>query len=249
MFERLTSRIVCGLSVVLLSSAGPVALAQTAAAPVTLTEHAAEAKPPVPTVDQLDPQASAGLKVDARLPAECGGAILPADLVQRTRILATCGADLKARADVMTELEKLQTATNKSVGPLPDPDTAVSSLSARTKPADQLSVSDAGDKGVIADDGRRKVAAVGAGQGAGDIDEINSLSDLSLVAGGCPGGERPVCVAIFSAGSNKYSVQKVGDPIAKNARVVQIAGKGAEVAVTVELRPANGKPSRKEFRL
>lgn len=248
MFERLTSRIVCGLSVVLLSSAGPVALAQTAGAPVTLTEQAAEAKPPAPTVDQLDPQASAGLKVDARLPAECGGAILPADLVQRTRILATCGADLKARADVMTALEQLQTATNKSVGPLPDPDTAVSSLSARTKPADQLSVSDAGDKGVIADDGRRKVAGA-TGQGAGDIEEISSLSELSLVAGGCPAGDRPVCVAIFSAGSNKYSVQKVGDPIAKNARVVQIAGKGAEVAVTVELRPASGKPSRKEFRL
>lgn len=240
--------VVLGLAVVLLSSAGPVALAQTAGVPVTLTEPTAEAKPLVPTVDQLDPEASAGLKVDARLPAECGGAILPADLVQRTRILATCGADLKARADVMTALEQLQTATNKSVVSLPDPDAAVSSLSARTKPADHLSVSDAGDKGVIADDGRRKVA-VAAGQGAGDIDEINSLSDLSLVAGGCPGGERPVCVAIFSAGSNKYSVQKVGDPIAKNARVVQIAGKGAEVAVTVELRPASGKPSRKEFRL
>ena len=216
--------------------------------------QAQEPTAPAPTVDQLDPQASLGLKSDARLPAECGGALLPADLVGRERMLRNCEQDLKARKDVMKAVGELQAEVTKATpAALPvDPNDAVSALSARPgrRGDGTLTVEDAGEKGVIAiaDDGRRKTVAANP-EGSGEIDEIESLADLSLVAGGCPVGPRPVCVAIFSAGTAKFSVQKVGDPIAKNARVVNISGKGSDMSVTVELKPVGGKVQRKEFRL
>jgi hypothetical protein len=213
---------------------------------------AQEPAAPALTVDQLDPQASLGLKSDARLPAECGGGLLPADLVGRERMLRNCEQDLKARKDVMKAVGELQLEVSKATpAMLPvDPNDAVSALNARPgKRGDgTLNVEDAGEKGVIVDDGRRKAVAPG-GADTGEIDEIESLADLTLVAGGCPVGPRPICVAIFAAGTNKFSVQKVGDPIAKNARVVNISGKGSDMSVTVELKPVGGKVQRKEFRL
>jgi hypothetical protein len=185
---------------------------------------------------------------DATLPTECGGARLPDDTVTRENLYNVCLAELERRTKVakaLADFRKVQ-AEGRAGLALPEASDAVNALSSRSTPSvATLRVTDEGDKGVSADDGRRRQVASTSSTGGIGVPDISSLSELTLVGGGC--GD--VCVAIFRAGEKTVSVQRIGEPIALNAQVTAITGSGSNISVTVTLRKPGVAPATKEFRL
>lgn len=220
---------------------------QSGAAPVSLTAPAASDAKPTADLTPLKP-ADLGIAHDTVLPAECGGNTLPTDWTKRAAALKTCADDLKQRAEVAEQLEKLrkQRALETASGGvgLPDPATSVANLT--SKPTyDQLKVKDEGSKGTSVDDGRRSQGDTPSGAGQLGVPDISSLSELTLVGGGCA----DVCVAVFKAGGKTISVQRVGEPVAVNAQVTSIAGTGDGFTVKVTLRRPGVAATSKEYRL
>lgn len=205
--------------------------------------------PPPRSLADLEPRTTTGLLQGATLPADCGGAILPGNLVERQRDIDNCLADLAARLAALKAAEELRKARDAHLPVLPAaPALAVSDLNARG-PRSELLVRDT-PTGVATDDGKRTAVLMAptapTGPVAEAMPELASLADLSLIGGGC--GD--VCVAIFKAGGATISVQRRGDPIATNAYVTAISAPAGRLTVTVTLNPEGaGKPASKEFRL
>lgn len=219
---------------------------QPAGAPVALTAPTVPEVKPAGDLSPLKP-AELGIARDTQLPPECGGEVLPSDWTKRAAALTVCKEDLDNRHKVAEALEKLRKSrsTGNTGGvDLPDPASSVANLTA--KPGyDQLKVRDEGNKGTSVDDGRRRQADAPAGAGQLGVPDISSLSELTLVGGGCA----DICVAVFKAGGKTISVQRVGEPVAVNAQVTSISGKDGNFSVKVTLRRPGLADSSKEFRL
>jgi hypothetical protein len=220
---------------------------QPGVAPVPLTAPAPADAKPTADLTPLKP-ADLGIARDTVLPAECGGDTLPTEWTKRAAALKTCADELKERAAVAEQLktlrEKRSLETVSGGGGLPDPASSVANLT--SKPSfDQIRVKDEGPKGTSVDDGRRSQGEAPSGPGQLGMPDITSLSELTLVGGGCA----DVCVAVFKADGKTISVQRVGEPVAVNAQVTSIAGTGDGFTVKVTLRRPGVAPASKEFRL
>lgn len=229
------------LTVAALLLAGSALAQQPTSAPVDLS---AAAKP---SVQQLTPVTPVlGIQSGTRLPAECGGEILPTDLSLRLKALEICTADLEQRNKLEEKLAALRKSNDSSsaAGIKLPPIESIAHLSARPNPEGKLVVRDEGDMGISTDVGQRRASAATASSGNA-IPDISSLSELTLIGGGC--GD--VCVGMFRLGDKTVSVQRIGEPIALNAQVTAISGKGANITVTVTLRKPGMAPATKEFRL